>query len=232
MDDRDGCLEGRGAERGVTLIEILIVISLLALLTGAVTYGTGMIGGGRLRAGASLVLSAVRMGLSRANATGRPVRLVFDLEQETVTLEQSTGRMLREKEEGQSTGAGAEAVTEAEKAAREESDRILEGPRAPRAAFEPIQEFGAKGRPLGSGVEFRQVQTEHDGQPRTEGRAYLYFWPGGDTEHASVQIRLHGETQGLTVMVSPLTGRARIERGNVDLPEPRADGEYSEREEP
>ena len=135
MDDRDGCLEGRGAERGVTLIEILIVISLLALLTGAVTYGTGMIGGGRLRAGASLVLSAVRMGLSRANATGRPVRLVFDLEQETVILEQSTGRMLREKEEGESTGAGAEAVTEAEKAAREESDRILEGPRAPRAAF-------------------------------------------------------------------------------------------------
>ena len=33
-------------------------------------------------------------------------------------------------------------------------------------------------------------------------------------------------------MVSALTGRARIERGRVDLPEPRWDDEeYSEREE-
>jgi general secretion pathway protein H len=232
MGDRDSLLEGRGAKRGVTLIEVLMVVALLALLTGAVTYGTGMVGGSRLRAGASLVLSGVRMGIARANATGRPVRLVLDLDEQTVTLEQSSGRMLRQKEDGKSTGAGAEAVTEAEKAAREESDRILQGPRAPRAAFEPTREFGAEGRPLGSGVEFRQVQTEHDGQPRTEGRAYLYFWPGGDTEHASIQIRRRGDEDGLTVMVSPLTGRARIERGSVDLPEPRADGEYSEREEP
>jgi hypothetical protein len=33
------------------------------------------------------------------------------------------------------------------------------------------------------------------------------------------------------VRISALTGRAKIEKGEIDLPAPRADGEYSEREE-
>ena len=36
----------------------------------------------------------------------------------------------------------------------------------------------------------------------------------------------------LTVVLSPLTGRAKIEKGQVDFPEPRGfDEEFSEREE-
>jgi general secretion pathway protein H len=222
----------RCVARGVTLIEVLIVVTLLALLSSAVILGSGFVGSSRLRAAASLVVSSVRMGVARANAQGKPVRLVFDLGKNAVRLEQSSGRMLRQKEEGKSTGGGAEAATALEKEAQAETAKIMAGPRAPRAEFEPTKEFGKEGRLLGSGVSFRQVQTEHDGEPRTEGTAYLYFWPGGDTELASIQLRRTGQQDGLTVMVSPLTGRARIERGSVDLPEPRSDGEYSEREEP
>jgi general secretion pathway protein H len=220
------------ATRGVTLVEVLVVVAVIAVLSAGVVYGSGFVGNSRLRAASSLVVSSVRLGIARANATGRPVRLVFDLDKEVVRLEQSRGPMLREKEEGKSTGGGAEAATALEKQAQGETAKIMEGPRAPRAEFEPTQEFGKEGRPLGSGIRFRQVQTEHDGEPRSEGMAYLYFWPGGDTELASVQLHKTGDEEGLTVMVSPLTGRARIERGNVELPEPRSDGEYSEREEP
>jgi general secretion pathway protein H len=216
----------------VTLIEVLIVVALLALLTGAVAFGTGMVGGSRLRAGASLVISSVRMALARANATGRPVRLVFDFEQESVTLEESSSAMLREKEEGKSTGGGAEAATELEKEARAEAEKILEGPRAPRPEFRAVKGLGSVGRQLEPGITFRQVQTEHDGEPREEGRAYLYFWPGGETEHAAVQLKRRGDDDGLTVLVSALTARARVVPSWVDLPEPRSDGEYSEREEP
>jgi general secretion pathway protein H len=232
MSFRPSVHRTRRAARGVTLIEVLIVVALLALLSSAVILGSGFLGNSRLRAAASLVVSSVRMGIARANATGKPVRLVFDLDKGLVRLEQTSGQMLRKKEEGKSTGGGAEAATALEKEAQSETAKIMEGPHAPRAQFEATKEFGRGGRPLGSGVAFRQVQTQHDGQPRTEGTAYLYFWPGGDTELASIQLRRAGEEQGLTVLVSPLTGRARIERGNVDLPEPRSDGEYSEREEP
>jgi general secretion pathway protein H len=225
------------AQRGVTLLEVLIVVALIGVLAGAVVFGSGMVGGSRMRAAGMLLVTGVRIGLTRANSTGMPVRMVMDLDTDRVILEESATRtMLRMKEEEQNTGGGAEAATEAEKKARSEAERILEGPRAPRAQFKPVAQFGFdaddpnQGRLLGQGVHFRQVQTQHDGQPRSEGRAYLYFWPGGGTEHAAIQLVRDGDDEGITVIVSALTGRAKIERGKVELPEPRSDGDYSERE--
>ncbi len=226
---------GKAAERGLTLVEILVVIALIALLSGAIVYGSGMFASSRERAAAMLIMGGVRVGLTRANATGNPVRMVFDLDNNRVMLEETTSPMLRVKEEGESTGAGAEPKTEAEKQARADAERIMEGPRVPRPTFKPVKQFGfdsddpAKGRSLGKDIRFIEVQTEHDGQPRKDGRAYLYFWPGGGTERAVVQIQRSDNDEGLTVMVSPLTGRPRIKRGQVDLEEPRNDGDFDER---
>ena len=220
----------------MTLVEVLIVVALIALLSGAVVFGSGMLSSSRQRAAATLIVAGVRMGITRANSTGRPVRMVFDLKEQRVMLEESSSRvMLREKEEA-NTGGGAEPATEAEKAAKAEAERVLEGPHAPRARFAPVKQFGfdgdeGQGRELGSGIEFKSVQTEHDEEPRTEGRAYHYFFPGGGTERASIQIRKKGSTDGLTVLVSPLTGRANIKKGDVDLEAPRIDEEFGEREE-
>ncbi len=223
--------------RAVTLVEVLIVVALIAILSGAVLFGSGLLGGSRERAAATLILSAVRLGLARANTTGRPARLVFDLDANKLTLEETSSlKMAREKEEGdESTGAGADPVTELEDEAKEQAEDIVEGPRAPRPAFTAVRQFAAEdeqdsGRSLGSGVSFRSVQTEHDGHERTSGRAYLYFWPGGETEHAVIHLG-RDDDEGLSVRVSALTGRANIEKGKSELPEPRADGEISEREE-
>lgn len=224
----------------MTLVEVLVVIVIIAVITAGLFFGSGMFSSSRQRAAATMIISGVRLGLTRANATGRPVRMVFDIGENRVMLEETAGRMLRVREED-NTGGGAEPATEAEKKARAEADRIVEGVNKARPVFSPVKQFGfdgddpGAGHELGKGIAFVQVQTEHDELPRKEGRAYLYFWPGGGTERASIQIRKQGaddEDDGLTVTVSRLTGRARIERGAVDLPEPRADGEYSEREEP
>ena len=216
--------------RGVTLVEVLIVVALIGLLAGGVIFGSGMLGSSRLRGAATLVATAVRTGIARANATGRPTRLVLDLDGERVLLEDaSSSRMLREKSK---PAGGAEVATEAEQAAKAESDRILEGPKAPRTAFQPAPAFAdsAAGRELGSGVDLVQVQTEHDEEPVTSGRAYVYFWPGGVTERAHVQLRRAGDPEGLTVTVSALTGRTRVERGRVDLPHPKSDREEDQGE--
>lgn len=228
----------RALARGMTLIEVLIAVALIALLTGSIVFGSGMLSSSRQRGAATLVVSAVRTALTTANTSGRAVRIVFDLENQRLWLEQSSsGRMLREKPgTTEDTAAGAAAATETEALAQKEAERILEGPKAARPDFQRLGKTGEEGRDLGAGIVFRQVQTQHDEEPVTSGRAYLYFWPGGETERAAIQVQRKGVTNdedALTVMVSPLTGRANIVRGRENLPEPRfSDEEYSEREEP
>ena len=215
----------RRASAGVTLLETLIVVALIAILSGTLLFGSGMLGSSRLRGSTTLIASAVRLGIARANTTGHAGRLVFDLDADRVLLEESTGSvMLREKK---APAGGAEAATEAEQQAKGESDRILEGPHAPRASFHPVKAFSETpdGRQLDKGVDLSRVQTEHDEQPVTTGRGYLYFWPGGLTERAHIQLKRPGSDDALTVIVSPLTGRTKIEKGLVDLPEPRSDKE-------
>jgi general secretion pathway protein H len=209
----------------MTLVEVLIVVALIAILSGAVVFGGGMLRSSRLRGATTLIASAVRLGVARANTSGHAARLVLDLDADRVVLEEATGSvMLREKK---APAAGAEAATEAEQQAKAESDRILDGPRAPRATFHAVKAFAdtPEGRELGSGVDLYTVQTEHDDDALTSGRGYIYFWPGGLTERAHVQLKRAGSEEALTIIVSPLTGRTKVEKGLVSLPDPRTDKE-------
>jgi general secretion pathway protein H len=228
----------RRSLRGVTLLEVLIVVALIALLTAGVLSGTGVIGGARLRGAATLVLTGIRTGITHANTTGLPSRLVFDLDEQWIMLEETSGRMLRrsnDDEDADDPSVGAAPQTDIEREAVGEATRILEGPHEPPPQFSTVTDFGTgdepgKGRPLGQGVSFISVQTEHDPLPREEGRAYLYFWPGGGTERAVIRLKREGQEDGLSIVVSALTGKAQIVRGEVQLDEPLEGVDTGERE--
>lgn len=212
---------------------MMIVVALMALLSGVVVGGTGMLSGARLRSASSLVVGAVRLAITHANSTGEAVRLVFDFEERRVILEEASGRMLRTRADAEGgPQAGAEPATDLEREAVDYAQKLLDGPKAPPARFRPIDalsgEDGKPGRALGRGIRFFQVQTEHDEEPRAEGRAYLYVWPGGATEQAAVQLGKTDEMSGVTVLVNALTGRARIQRGRIELEQAREEGALSE----
>jgi len=223
----------RRSQRGLTLVELLIVIALIAVLTGTVMMGPGMLEGSRLKSAATLIVSGVRLGLTRASTTGKPTRLSFDLDNGKVTLEEASSSVVL-REHTKDASSGAEPATDLEKKAHAEADRILDGVHTARPSFKPVPGFVASAdesgpaRSLGNGVEFISVQTDHDDEPRTSGHAYLYFFPGGTTERASVQLKRRGDDTGMTVTVSGLTGRAKIERGRVDLTPARSDGDDRE----
>jgi general secretion pathway protein H len=236
---RGGGFVGRAAERGVTLLEIMIVMIVLAIVTSGMVLGTGQLASARLKQTATMVAGAVRTAFSRATATSKSQRIVLDLDEQKIWLEESSLPMLVQSKDTSPTG-GAEVATVAEKTALAESDRIIKGPRAPRPSFRAVQSLGfgdgtgAKGpRAIGRGIKFREVQTLHDDKPRDSGRAYLYFWPGGQTELASIQIRIGDSTDEgdtLTLLVSPLTGKVTVKNGPVALVVPVDDKGASERE--
>ena len=229
----------RRAQRGITLIEVLVSLAIVGLIAGIGILGVGAQQSARLRGGAVLVAGAVRTAYSHASGVSKPLRLVFDLSERQVTLEESSSTLTVSKNDR--TG-GAAAATDAERAAVEEAESILKGPRPARPSFTPTKAFGfspdegKSGKGLPFGVRFVQIETAHEEEPATEERAYLYFWPGGQTERAAIVLTTAGkdeeptEQNTMTVLVQPLTGKTEIKKGIHKMDRPRDDREESERD--
>lgn len=227
-------------ERGITLIEVLISLAIVGLIAGIGILGIGAQKSARMRGGAVLIAGAIRTAYSHASGVSKPLRLVFDLQGRHLVLEESSAALALDKKDR--TG-GAAAATEAERAAAEEADGILKGPRAPRPSFSPIKAFGFSpdqgkdGKDLPYGIRFVQVETGHDPEPAVDERAYLYFWPGGQTERAAIQITTASpeeeptDDNSMTVLVHPLTGKTEIKKGLLKMVRPRDEREESERDE-
>jgi general secretion pathway protein H len=239
----------RGRARGMTLIEIMVVMVIIAVLMVGVVGGSGQLGGARLKHTAASISGAVRVAFTRATATSKSLRLVFDLDASTMWLEEGDMPMLVQTKDKTGTG-GADPATDAERAAIAEGDSIVKGPKIPKPRFHPVAGIsmtsdqvtatkdgapaGGKGPlPLPRGIKFRSIQAGHDEAPRTSGRAYLYFWPGGQTERASIEVRLGASEEDgdtLTLLVAPLTGKVNVKNGPVALVIPVDDRGASERE--
>ena len=206
----------------------MVVLALVAVVTTGVAMGAGAATNARVKSAATLIVSGIRVAYVRASATSKPIRLVLDLDHSTLSLEEADKPMLVRRDD-ETQAAGAQASTPQEREAVEEAEKILKGPRPARPAFRPVKALGfetddpAKGRDLGSGVKILRYEVAHSKEPVTEGRAYLYFWPGGMTERAAIQLgRAGNDDAQLTVVVSPLMGKARIEGGakSIDLERP------------
>ena len=232
-------LQGRWASRALSLIELIVVIAIMAVVVGIAVAGSQQLPSARLRRSATMIASAIKVAYTRATATSRDLRLVMDFEQEKIWLEETAVPMLVQSK-ATTSNAGAEAVTNAERAALQEADKIVKGPPIAKPSFRAIDTFGfgdaeegKQGKPLQRGIRFRQVQAAHDDAARTSGRAYLYFWPGGLTERASIQIRIgdsEEDYQTLTLLVSPLTGKVTVKGGPVELMLPTDDTQASDRQ--
>ena len=210
----------RATRRGLTLIEIIVVIAIMALFVAVAIGGSMQLPSARLRRSTTMIASAIKVAYTRATATSRDLRLVMDLDQKSAT-------------------GGADPMNQLEQAAIAEGARIMKGPSIPKPRFHTIAvygfgdvEAGKGGKPLQRGITFRSVQTTHDDAPRTSGRAYVYFWPGGRTERASIQLRIGDsgeESRTLTLLVSPLTGKVTVKGGPAELVVPTDDAQSSDR---
>jgi len=203
---------------GFSLIEILIVIVILALAVAGLTMGLSALGRSRLRSGCVKISAGAKFAYHRAITHGKTVRIVLDFEQNTMGFEEAHGRItLRdadnqhwsdEDEDEDEDGADdpwSNAQANLESAIEASIGRSPFGPITGEDG-EALERY--QPRPL-EGVMIARLFTPHELEPREAGKGYIYFFPGGRTEHAVVQLE-NRDRRVYSVEIQPLTGHAEI----------------------
>lgn len=199
----------------MTLIEVLIVIIIVAIAATGISYSLGAITRANLRSAAMRISAGARFAYGRAIAQNTTVRLHFEIENEdggsTMSFQEAHGRVVlarvddarrAEIEEGEAAAVDPWAAAEAR----------LEDSLTPSFGASPFSDIPGRryaAQPLASNIRVMKVIVPHQPEPVEEGMADIYFWPGGQTEHAIVQI-IDSSDRVYSVEIHPLTGRGRV----------------------
>jgi general secretion pathway protein H len=228
----------RVASSGMTLIEVLVVLAILSLVVGLGVKGLRSLTRSELRGHATKLAGAIHYLFDRASMTGRVHRLVFDLEKATYWAEVTDDKifMPREPETAESQALeeerAAEEEEEAQRAAENESEadaydisRYRPKPFVPkRAKFEGFKDMALKPVEMKAAI-VAGVFMPRLREPATSGKAYLYFFPLGQTEPALIHVADEERQAYYSLIVHPLTGQVKIHSGYL---EPRLEQQYDD----
>lgn len=85
--------DSRARQRGMTLIEIMIVIGVMALIVGMAVIGFGAGRGAEVSRATTQIANLTRYGYDKSRVTGDYYRLLIDLDEGTIALQQGDDRM-------------------------------------------------------------------------------------------------------------------------------------------
>ncbi|HSM92738.1 MAG TPA: prepilin-type N-terminal cleavage/methylation domain-containing protein [Anaeromyxobacteraceae bacterium] len=190
--------------RGFTLIELMIVMTVVALLAAAAGPALGGLTGADARKAAGELSGSMRWLFDSASVRHATCRLVLSPAERSFWAECAKGRTTIERDpEKVKEAAGGEGGAQAS------------GDAAGFARFEdPI----VRKRELPGGTAFKRIRIDGR-EPATEGEtAYVHFFPGGRAQAASVTIADGDHVY--TVRLEPFTGHARVVAGEPPESQP------------
>jgi general secretion pathway protein H len=240
-------------EPGVTMIEILIALALVGLLMGGIVVGVGAISQTNLRTAATRTAAAISFLAHEAVIKGRPTRLVMDLGQSSWRAEimadtdehASTFLISKEKQGENEDGTPKDEEEKKPSALKTQfpdasaslaTAMLGEIKGRPKPTWEAIPGKSLRIEPLSGEVIFSAIYTPHQTEPFTQGAGYLYFWPSGQTEHALLHVSYknadeNDPEQFFSIIVDPITGRAKVSNGRAELPSSLTEFDAAEEQE-
>ena len=208
-------------------------MAVIALIMGSAVRGFRSLAKSDLRASSARMSGAVRYLFDRASTTGKHHRLVIDLaegrywaevsdDQFYIPHEAETAMETRRREEAEAQEDEDARRKQEERSNVESSGATLPGNssydptkldvgdfRPKRARFAAFKETALKPVVL-KNVKIRSVYTPRVTEPITSGRAYLSFFPLGQTEPAIITLTDSSGETAYSLVVHPITGRVRI----------------------
>ena len=224
----------------MTLIEIMIVLSIVGMAMGAVALSYRAIAKATARSSASKLAAAIRYLYDQSIVTGAYYRLSVDLGTEDQPLssykaERSDERFFLRRDKENAPGRGKAFDADAERKQQDEDDKRIKDstqglaaqlqppPTPKRARFETFKDAMLPTVEM-RGVYIRDIYTPRQNEPYIEGKAYLYYFPDGHTEHAVIHVvagkrprvddPLPDDTDIYTLVLHPLTGRLELLTGD------------------
>jgi general secretion pathway protein H len=223
---------GRASLSGFTLIEIIVVLAVVGLIMGLGIKGFRSLNRSDLRAASTHLAGSIRFLFDRASTTGKTHRLVLDIENGRYWAEASDDKFYVPRESESPEAARRREEMEAhedeeqkakqEKEAADKSDstygdssfdmsKLEVGEFKPkRARFAAFKELAFKPETLKKTLVLHSVYTPRVTDPVTSGRAYIYFFPLGQTEPAIVTLADSSGEPIYSLVVHPLTGRVKV----------------------
>jgi len=208
--------------RGLTLIEImvalLVVAGLFALVIPAVQGATGV----RVKEEAGKMIGAIHLLYSEAAMRGEVCRLMFQLSDGT----QNGGYRAECTEQNAQLEVEAQDVDDGEAVIDEDpfaddsqirDDERLEATVKARAAYSAFEGRSFKAHSLPTGVRLTGFWTPLLRDVVTKGEVGLYFLPLGETQRAYLWLQDDSDNF-FTLKVSPLTGSVKVFAENLEVP--------------
>jgi general secretion pathway protein H len=186
------------SNRGLTLIEILITVAIIAAVVAIGVPRLGRSLGSQIRAISRKIIVLNKQIHHSARLKNKTYRLVIDFGNDTegrdplIIVESATGAQLL---------ADPEATPDR---FAKNDDKKKKGP------FSPDTEMLKKPITLPTGVRFLDVETENNRDPVKEGRAYIYFFANGLVTRSIIHIT-NGDKMNWSLIVNPLTARTDIQ---------------------
>lgn len=213
--------------QGMTLIEMMIVIVIVAVAATGVSYSLGAITRANLRSASVRLSAAARYAYGRAIAQNSTVRLRFDFATGRMVFEEAHGRIVlarlddatRQELDDDEDGAAVDPWAAAQARL---SDTLR--PSFGASPFSAIEGSRFEAQELASGIRIARVTVPHEPEPVEDGEASIHFFPGGQTEHAVIWLA-DSEDRIYSVEIHPLTGRGEVRAFAYEPEEFLDDGE-------
>lgn len=210
-------------ERGVTLVELLVVLALVGGIMSIGVYMLGLLTHTKLKDEAMRLTSAIKYTYSQAGLNNAQYRLVFDLDTNEYYSEVTNSPVVIESSDvNDSEGLLPEEARELAERFQADNDLFAKNEADPfnlnrKVTFERVQDGVLQPKKLPEGIRIFKVQTAHQRLPFESGKASISFFRNGFQEQALVVL---GDESGAryTLITEPLTGRVNIYSGELQTP--------------